>query len=460
MTSAHAIPRLRGKPLLGHMFEFRSARMELLNRAARAHPDIARVRLGVFETLFVSSPELVHEMLVDKPEAFRKSLAVTVFAKPLLGDGLLRLEQAAHKKRRRMVAPAFMPRRIASYAAEMVARAGAASERIAQAGEVDMADETMRVALSIVAKTLFGAELERDAHEVGAALTRTMDCIMAALTSAIPMPPQVPTPTNLRGRRAVERLDKIVYRMIAERRAQPSATQSDLLALLLETRDETDHSALSDREVRDEAMTLFLAGHETVANTLAWSLYLLAAHPEVHARLETEVDAVFAQGGLDANSLARLRFTSQVIHEAMRLYPPAYMFGRIARHDLTLGDYAIERGTVLLVNVFGMHRRPDLFPEPERFDPDRFAPERAPELPRHAFIPFGAGPRICIGNHFALMEAALTLATFVHRLRFELVDPARVPEFEPLITLRPRGGIRMRVGPRVAEATRLDALGA
>jgi len=447
MQAADPIPALPSSGLLGHAVEFRKQRIELMLRAARAHPDISRIRLGVIPVTLLSSPAMVHEMLVVRADEFRKSYGLSVFAEPILGDGLLRLEGQPHRKRRRMVAPAFMPRRIAGYADEMVRRADSAAERMRQQGRIDIADETMRVTLEIVGKTLFDAEVAGDADDVADAVGEAMTCMFDSMTSVIPIPPAIPTPTNLRLRRAVARLDGVVYRMIAERRAEPERDHGDLLSILISTRDEDDRSALTDREIRDEAMTLFLAGHETTANTLAWTLYLLAKNPAVRARLEHEVDAL-GSAGLSAADVARLPYTLQVIKEAMRIYPPVYILGRQPRHELTLGRYRMRRNSIVVINVIGMHRRPDIFPDPERFDPDRFSPEREKLLPRQAFLPFGGGPRICIGNHFALMEAQLILASWMRRLRFELAEPSAEPRLEPLITLRPLGGIAMHVTAR------------
>jgi cytochrome P450 len=444
--STAVIPVFRGSFAFGHLTEFRTRRIELLLRVARSHPEIARVPLGLFNLLVVSSPALIQEVLVEKADCFRKSKGLAVFAEPLLGDGLLRLEHDAHRKRRRMLAPAFMPRRIAGYAREMIARAERSAQRMQRAGRVDIADETMRLTLDIVGKTLFDAEVGGDADEVCAALTQAMTCMVDSFTSRLPLPPKVPTPTNLRLRRAVRRLDRIVYRMIDERRSS-RAERGDLLSILLAARDQDDGSALSDREVRDEAMTLFLAGHETTANALAWTLYLLAKNPALRSQLESEVDREVGRAGLAGLDAARLPFALQVVKESMRLLPPVYMFGRQAERELTLGNYPVARGQFVLMNVFGLHRRADIYPDPERFAPERFEVEREKELPRQAFIPFGGGPRICIGNHFALMELQLVLATWISKLRFELYDQGP-PRFEPLLTLRPLGGIEMRVSGR------------
>jgi cytochrome P450 len=244
-------------------------------------------------------------------------------------------------------------------------------------------------------------------------------------------------------RRAVRRLDDIVYSLIRERRAS-GTDRGDMLGMLLATRDADDGSELTDVEVRDQAMTILLAGHETTANALAWTFYLLARNPDVRERMEREVDAALGGRAPSVQDLPTMPFTLQVLKEAMRLYPPAYVVGRKAARAVTLGGVSVRKGQVVLVNIAGIHRRASAFPDPERFDPERFTPEREKALPPQTYLPFGAGPRICIGNHFALMEGHLILATLARKLRFDLLRTEPI-EAEPLVTLRPRGGVPVRV---------------
>jgi cytochrome P450 len=272
---------------------------------------------------------------------------------------------------------------------------------------------------------------------------------MDQVASVIHLPLSWPTPGNLRTRRAIERLDRIVYRIIRERRESGKDT-GDVLSMLLLARDE-DGSGMSDLSVRDEAMTLFLAGHETTANALAFAWYLVAKNPEVFAKMRAEVDAAIGDRPPAFEDLPRLPYTLQVLKESMRLYPPAYLLGRQAIRDVTVGGHRLPAGTIVMINILAMHRRPDVFPDPERFDPERFEVEAEKKLPRGAFIPFGAGSRICIGNHFALMEGQLVLAAIARRFAFEL-SSAREVELDPLITLRPKHGIPMFVRERTPVA--------
>lgn len=442
--TASAPPRLPGRPVLGHLSSFRNDRVGMLLRLAKTHPEIVEMPMGLARrVVVVSSPALVHEVLSTKQSAFVKAPGLAVFLRPVLGGGLLTSERAVHERQRRLLAPAFAHKRIASYAETMATRAERFAAGLEDGAPLDLAEAMMRLTFEIVGKTLFDAEVVGDARAVGEALTTAMEVAMGQLGSVVPLPPMIPSPQNLRYKRAVARLDEIVYRIIRERRAE-GADRGDVLSMLLDARDE-DGAAMTDRQVRDEAMTLFLAGHETTANALSWTFYLLARHPEARARMEAELDALDRTPSYE--DLKALPYTLAVFKEAMRLYPPAYVLGRKPVEDVVIGDRLVRKGSIVLANVFGIHRREDLWPDPEAFDPARFLGDKERQLPRCAYMPFGAGPRVCIGNHFALMEGHVLLATIARRVRFELRSAEPV-ELEPLITLRPRGGIAMRAHVR------------
>ena len=456
MTHVHEqqpkpIPRVPGLPILGNLLDYRENRAELALRVARELGDIARLRIGFLPVVMISAPELVREVLVDKHESFKKAPGLSFFGRPLLGNGLLTSERDFHKKQRRMMSPMFVQKRIAAYADVMAARAEKMAASFRDGASVDVSREMMELTLEIVGKTLFDAEVRDEAEEIGAALTATMEHIIQSINSLIPIPPTWPTPRNLRNKKAIARLDETIYRIIAQRRASPE-DKGDLLSMLLLARDEADPgSGMDDKQVRDEAMTLFLAGHETTATARAWTWYLLAQHPEVAQRLYREVDAVLQGRTPTLEDLTKLPYALQIFKEAMRLYPPAYIVARMTTKTVEIGGHTIRRGTIVVVSIIGMHRRREYFPDPDQFDPDRFSAEREKTIPRYAFLPFGAGPRICIGNHFALMEGQIIVASIAQRLRFELVSQARVVP-EPLVTLRPRGGIPMRVRRRQPQA--------
>jgi cytochrome P450 len=456
MPTHAPIPRLPGYPVLGNLPAFRGDRVAFLRDAAARWPEACATRIGIAEVVILSSPELVHEVLVTQEAAFSKSLGLTVFARPLLGDGLLTSHGERHRRQRRLMAPAFVHKRIAAYAEVIAERAERAAARLEHGALVDADAEMMRLTLEIVGKTLFDAEVGSDAAVIGEALTASMRHIMRSLGSIVPIPPAVPTPGNLRYRREVRRLDEIVYRLIRERR-RSGGDRGDFLSMLLLAQDEDDRTGMTDGEVRDEAMTIFLAGHETTANGLAWALYLLARNADVRDRLEREVDAALGGRAPTLDDLPRLPLALAIFKEAMRLYPPAYMVSRRALSDVRIGPHLVTKEQIVIVNILAMHRRADLLADPERFDPDRFTPDAEKRLPKHAYLPFGAGPRVCIGNHFALMEGQLALATLAQRVRFERPAGAGDVPPEPLITLRPRGGIAMRVVRRDAALARAAA---
>lgn len=431
------VAELPGLPVIGNLFDFRRDRLALQLEAARLG-EIVRVPILHRRIWVVSSAELAAEVLVAQEDAFVKAPALAVYGKELLGNGLLTAEKEAHRRQRKLLAPAFAARRIAGYGATMAAFTERAAARWRPGSLLDIADEMMRLTLAIVGKTLFDADIEGDAAAVGEALTDAMEFMIGNLT--LPLPMGLPLPRNRRMRAAVTRLDEIVYRIIAERRATPG-DRGDVLSMLLEARDD-DGSGLTDRDVRDEIMTLMLAGHETTANALAWTWYLLGQHPEALARLHAEVDAVVGARLPTVEDLPRLPWTVQVIEEAMRLYPPAHAVGRQATREVRIGPATVAPGEIVLISIRGIHRRPGVWPDPEAFRPERMTEAAKKARPRHAYMPFGAGPRICIGNHFALMEAHLIVATIARRWRFRLAQHPDIVE-EPLVTLRPRGGVHV-----------------
>jgi cytochrome P450 len=451
-------PRIAGRPVIGHLMEFRANRTAVQLRTARSHPGAARLRLGVFDVVMVSSPAMAHDILATQAEAFTKSLGLSVFLRPLLGDGLLTSERENHTRQRRLIAPAFTLKRIAAYATTMGERAKQMLDALADGERLDASELTMRLTLEIVGKTLFDAEVGSDAGAVGDAITEVMQNTIKTLSSILPVPPNVPTPRNLRSRRARANLDAIIYRLIAARRASPG-DRGDVLSILLAARDE-DGTTMTDEQVRDEAMTLFLAGHETTANALAWAIYLLAKHPAVRTRAEQEcAHLVGRKQAVGYEDLKALPYTMAILKETMRLYPPVYVMGRRAARDVVVqggGDdgsesLLIEKNTNVLINVLGIHRRPELYPDPDRFDPERFLGDREKQLPKCGYMPFGDGPRVCIGNHFALMEGHIILATLLASRRLDLVQPLERIGTEPLITLRPRGGVPVKVTRRTVD---------
>ncbi|HET7505822.1 MAG TPA: cytochrome P450 [Kofleriaceae bacterium] len=431
-----SIPAVPGLPVIGNLLAFRRDRLALHAEAARLGP-IARVSLAHIPLYIATCGELAHEVLVTQAARFKKSAGLH-FLRPLLGDGLLTAEGEPHRRHRKLLAPAFAPRRIASYGEIMV------SEVIEQLGKwspgdrVDLAAEMMEMTLAIAGRTLFGVDVRRDASTVARALDLAMRAMVDNLTSPIQLDYRWPLPRHLRMRRAVKLLDDVVYRLIARGRAL-GTDRGDVLSMLLVARDEDDGTGLSDLQVRDEVMTLLLAGHETTANTLTWTWYELGKHPEVVARLEAEVQRVVGARRVTADDLPELPWTAAVIDEAMRLHPPAYIVAREAIADIELAGHRLPERSMVAVNIHGIHRRADYYPDPLVFRPERMLAEARKARPRHHYLPFGAGPRVCIGAHFALVEAQLALATLAQHARIHPLRSSVEPE--PMVTLRPRGGM-------------------
>jgi cytochrome P450 len=459
MSELRDIPRVPGHPLFGNLFEIKNDRIGFLTTVHARHGDVVRARQGVFEVVISADGDFSHEVLVENADAFAKGYGLSVFMRPMLGNGLLTSEGTFHKKQRKMMSPAFAHRRIAEYATAITERTVKAAAGWKDGASFDFADETMRLTLDIVSKTLFDAEIGADATVVGDALTAAMRAVMANLNSVVPVPPSWPLPRNLRAKKHVAELDAVIYRMIRERRADRS-DHGDFLSMLLMAQDEDDGSTMTDKQVRDEAMTIFLAGHETTANALAWTFYLLAQHPEVRDALEREVDAALgdraAGRGPTLEDLPKLPLALAVFKEAMRLYPPAYIVARRATRPVTIRGYDLPKNQLVLMNIVGMHRSARYFAEPMRFDPWRFLGEREKQIDKRAFIPFAAGPRVCIGNHFALMEGQLAVATIAGRARLDLQPGSARVDPDPLVTLRPKGGMPMVVRRRNEERPARD----
>ena len=411
-----------------------------LTRTAREHGDVARFRMGPVELHLVNRPEWIRDVLVTHAASFHKGRGLER-AKRLLGEGLLTSEDPIHLRQRRMMQPAFHARRIAGYADAMVALADRAASRWA-AGEIrDVAAEMTRLTLAIVGRTLFDADVESEADEIGAALTTALGLFGRTFTLPyFELLDRLPLPMNRRFDRAKARIDATIGRLIAERRRAPGG--ADLLSLLVSASDtEGDGGGMTDAQVRDEAITIFLAGHETTANALAWTWYLLARNPEAESRLHAEVDALGGRAP-SAADLPRLPWTETVLAEAMRLFPPAWIIGRRAVDPYAIGGFDVPKGSIVVVCQWVTHRDARWFPDPERFDPERFGPAAKEARPKFAYFPFGGGPRVCIGEGFAWMEGVLVLAAIARRWRLRLAPGQEIVP-APSITLRPRDGIRM-----------------
>ena len=412
---------------------------------------LVETRFGPQPFVLLTEPELVKELLTTPTDAFTKSPLLRR-TRVLLGDGLLTSENPVHRRHRRLMLPAFHYTRLQEYADTMVDHAARLGERWHE-GEVFALDRAMmEVTLEIAGETLFGAHVEGAATAIGRAMETTMELFRRRMMNPLSdWLLRIPLPSSRRLRRAHADLDRVVYGIIRARRSE-RIERTDLLALLLAAQDEETGEGLSDDEVRDEVMTLFLAGHETTANALTWTWKLLAEHAEVEARLHAEVDAVLGDRRATFEDVRRLPYTRQVFAEAMRLYPPAWAVSRHAVRDTVIGGHRIAAGTVVGFSPYVLHRDARLWTAPDRFDPDRFAPNASGNRHKFAFIPFSAGPRGCIGEQFAWTEGVLVTATLAQRWQLRRTDDAPVPLY-PSITLRPGRPIPVIARRRAAVPT-------
>lgn len=436
-TAALPEPPGPGGVPFAHLAAFRRDPLTFLERVYRRYGDVARFRFGPRRLYLLAHPELVRDVLVTRHRNFIKSKALQR-ARVVLGNGLLTSEGEVHLRQRRLAQPAFHRERIAALGETMVALAARAAEGWRRGETQDVTREMNRLTLAIAARTLFGASVEDEADEIGGALTTALLAFKRLTNPLGPLLDRLPLPTTLRVRRASARLDATIYRMIEQRR-RSGEDRGDLLSMLLAARDEEgDGGGMTDLQLRDEALTLFLAGHETTANALAWTWHLLSLNPQAESALHAELDTVLEGRAPTADDVPRLPFTRAVLAESMRLFPPAWAIGREPLEEFDTGGYRIRAGTVVLLSPWITHRDPRWWPEPERFDPGRWTPEQEAERPRFAYFPFGGGPRKCIGEGFAWTEGILVLATLAARWRFRHAPGARVGR-QPLITLRPTG---------------------
>ncbi len=434
-----AVPGPAGLPVLGSILSFSRDPLVFMSNAAAAHGDRVAFRLGGYPLLQLNHPDDVESVLLKNAKSMHKD-AIYEYLRPLLGNGLVTSEGETWKRHRKLAAPSFSKKHVALYADAMVDETARYLDGIGQDAHVDVHHDMMELAQAIVFRTLFG-DLEADVEGVGHAIEVVMEeFVPEAQGHRRLLPGWIPTPGRRRADRAVAQIDRLMTEVIAARRRE--GLGDDLLSRLIEARGE-DGEAFDDQALRDEAITLFVAGHETTALTLTYTMGLLAQHPEVQTALEAEVDAVLGDRGATAADMGRLPYTTAVIRESMRLLPPVWAIGREAIDDVVIGDIEVPRGTQLLIPIWVLHRDPRWFDDPETFEPARWLDGLDKRLPRMAYMPFGGGPRVCIGNHFAMLEAVMVLATMAQRLRIEVTD-AFPPTMLPSITLRPTGPVSGR----------------
>jgi cytochrome P450 len=414
----------------------------LFEHLVATYGSISHYRLGTNHIVFLNEPEFIREILITQPQNFIKERTQRRM-KILLGDGLITSDGEVHKRQRRIAAPAFHRQRIQAYGSMMADRAAVMRAEWQEGVEIDIAAEMMKLTLQVVARTLFDTDVTDDVRQIN----DEVNVIMGLYNFLIALPRaesllHLPVPGLMRFRKAKVRLDAVVQRMIAEHRRE-GVDRGDLLSMLLASRDdEADHSGMTDTQLRDEVLTIFLAGYETVANALAWTWLLLGQNPVEEARFHRELDEVLGDRLPTLDDLPRLRYTEMVFAESMRLYPPAWAMGRQATTDVELGPYRLPAGTYFFFSQYIMHRTAKHFFDPLRFDPDRFTAEQKAARERFTYFPFGGGGRQCIGEAFAWMEGVLILATFGQKWKLKLV-PDQAVDVQPKITLRPKYPIRV-----------------
>ncbi|KST66131.1 cytochrome P450 [Mastigocoleus testarum] len=435
-----SLPGPQGNFLLGSLIDFARDPLLFMTQCVREYGEITPLRLGSKKVILLAKPEYIQQMLKDRA-TFTKSMALKSMH-ALLGQGLLTSEGETWFRQRRLAQPVFHQKRIADYGEIMVTNT---QKMLAnwQDGDIkDIQSEMMHLTFSIIMKTLFNKDvLEDEAHDVAQAMQISSEWMITQRKSLIPFPEIFPTPSNLRYHNAIKKLDKYIYRIVDERRSS-GEDPGDLLSMMMQARDEDDGTQMNDKQLRDEIATLIFAGHETSANTLAWTWMLLSQHPTIQTKLRLEVEQVLGDRTPTFTDIPALKYTSMIIKEAMRLYPVVWTIIADTSRECTIGNYHVPGDCTVITSQWVMHRWERYFEEPESFKPERWAEDLEKRLPQGVYTPFGGGPRTCIGKNFALMEAVLLLVTIVQKFEINLIpNQSIVPE--PTITLQPKNGIKV-----------------
>ncbi len=441
-----------GAPLLGHLKTFKRAPLETMSGWWRQYGDALCFRLGPKTLHLFSHPDLAEQILVQQADRFvkvydpRRPVGLAL----VLGNGLVTSSGEVWKRHRRIIQPVFHRSRMATMADRMVQ---VGEQRIAgwaghEEQPVDIAAEMMQLALEVISQTMFTTSMAQHIEHISRALRVSLKYAFDSFHNPLRLPRWVPTQRNREFRAVMRFMDRLIYGLLAERR-RTGVTHGDLLDLLLQARDEETGIGLTDQELRDEALTIFAAGHETTANTLAWTWYLLATHPEAKARFHEEVDRVLQGRTPNANDLQHLPYTRAIFDESLRLYPPAPAVQRKAATNTIVCGLPLSAGALVLVGTYNLHRHPAFWTNPDQFLPERWLDGTRP-VPRYAYLPFGAGPRACVGIHFASIEGPLLLALIGRRYDLQLAQETVEPEL--MVTLRPKGGISMMLRPRPVSA--------
>jgi len=431
-------PGPRGDILLGSTLDFKESPLQFACYVQKAYGDVARFRVGPSHWVLVSDPKLVHDMMVERAAEFQKPAVARRLWEKFLGDGLLTTEGETWRRQNRLIRPAFRAGRIAAYGDTMVAYTERMMGDWSEGQQLDLGEEMVALTLEIVAKTLFDADVREGSATVGEAMKVLNVEMLNHIYMPVPLPRWWPSKANKRKMKAIQDIEDIVRKVVEQRRSE-GEDRGDLLSMLVFSKDEQG-DALSDKEIRDQAMTLFFAGHETTAHAMTWAWYLLATNPEVTQRVQADIDAVSKGEPLTIAMLKQLPFLSRVVDECLRILPSVWVYMKEPVADTHLGGYRMPKGTQIMISPYILQHDARWFPRPETFDPDRFEKERARVIPRGAYVPFSGGSRICAGRNFALMEMRLILGTMLQRLVPE-VPEGLVPEKEAVLSMQPKDGL-------------------
>lgn len=448
-TAPLQAPYSKGLPVIGHLLDRLRNPLDFYLKLALKHGPVVKAKVGRWQVYAISDPEGVKHVLTDNVKNYPKGAGFARL-KPIFGNGLLTSEGDFWKRQRKLAQPAFHRQNLAALFEDMrfsIAELLKRWDGLAATNQpFNIAAEMTRLTMSIVSRALFGLDVVEDAETAGRAMAIVIEDGNRRLFSFFPRPRLMPTPNGVKSYRALKIIDDIVYRIIAKRRSS-GEPRADLLSMLMAARDEESGDAMDETQLRDEIMTLFSAGHETTAHALSWTWLLLGQHPEAMRKMQGEIDTQLGDRDPSFEDVPKLRYTRQVFEESLRLYPPAWTFSRTIAEDDVICGYRVTKGSLAVINPYLMHHHPAYWNEPERFDPDRFAPEQTESRNRYVYIPFGAGPRQCIGNQFAMTEGLFVLAMVCRRYEMTL-EPEQVVKPKALLTLRPTPGIYARIRKR------------
>ena len=430
----------KGKLITGHTKDFQADPLGFLKKVS-SYGEVVKFRFGPVQNVYlVSNPEMIKQVLVTKQKFFVKSKDFQAL-KTFVGEGLLTSEKETHMRHRKLIQPAFKWSHITNYGQDMIDIATDYISKWEDGDERRITQDMMDITLGIISKTMFSMDFKEGYSILGKPLETAMRMAVKRMRTLLSLPLWIPTKTNLEHNEAIDKLNAVLYNII-EKRRQDKERHDDMLGILMDARDD-DGSDMTDTQVRDELMTIFLAGHETTANALSWTLYLLSQHPEVQKKLFDEIDSVIGSRNPVPEDFMKLPYTQNIIRESLRIYPPVYVLAREVDEEIEIGGYQFKKGDTIMMSQYVMHHNPEYFPDPESFRPERFENNFIKTIPSYAYFPFGGGPRVCIGNHFAMMEAVLILATISRCFKVKLAENHRPVIPYPSITLRPRSGLRM-----------------